>query len=731
MSFASRQLSRLQANSSRWANRSAELRQQQEEEEEEEQTTTTVTNNDDDENRETKRSKKDGVSDTIGSSVDAPIDVSGELVSDASAAEEAALAAMFPERYGIKPKIDVQSQHAARARTAAMPITSSKVKIEGAPTPSSASNTFHSTIKPKKAAVPIAPAALLGGVYDSSDDDDDDHAGSNGAGSAASSASNAAAGASTAAAVAMSTEDEEDEDSDDDEENHDTRHPLLRTLPISHEVELRSNGHTKSVSALCLDKSGGRVLSGGYDYQCKMWDFGGMNESMSAFRTFEPQEGHQVRQLVYSNSGDMFLVVTGGAQPKIYTREAVEVCTFARGDMYILDQKLTKGHSTPVTSGWWHPTDRNGCITSGIDGTVRLWDINDTNKNLNVVKLRGVVRGISVTATSFTPDGKMIVAGCSDGTLHLLKQSKGVDYRDTTVLPNAHPKGSEISSILCSHDGFSVFTRGGGDMDSSLKQWDLRAMRQPVHILEGLPSTYPETNLCFGANEKIILTGMSERIGGKVRGAGVFIDRMAMKPLTKVSFGDTDGGGGVGVVRSCWHDDINQVLFGCSDGTIRLLYDPLQSKKGALMCLGRKMKPKSQTDFTETIGHILTPHALPSMRGESHNRKRQRDKTAASLAPEAPVSGKVGVGGRPAGSQSMAAYHLSKYVSMREDPRAKDPREALLAMDELAKKDPVFFGKAYQATQPVTILAEVPEEERQVKLTQEEINLANKKQGQI
>jgi WD repeat-containing protein 70 len=35
-----------------------------------------------------------------------------------------------------------------------------------------------------------------------------------------------------------------------------------------------------------------------------------------------------------------------------------------------------------------------------------------------------------------------------------------------------------------------------------------------------------------------------------------------------------------------------------------------------------------------------------------------------------------------------------------DNSRSEDPREALLKMDEAAKKDPIFLGKAYSQTQP-------------------------------
>ena len=56
--------------------------------------------------------------------------------------------------------------------------------------------------------------------------------------------------------------------------------------------------HTKVVSALALDPSGARFVSGSYDYDCKLWDFGGMGANPKPFKTWEPAETYYVSALV-------------------------------------------------------------------------------------------------------------------------------------------------------------------------------------------------------------------------------------------------------------------------------------------------------------------------------------------------------------------------------------------------------------------------------------------------
>jgi len=63
-------------------------------------------------------------------------------------------------------------------------------------------------------------------------------------------------------------------------------------FPITHELILKD--HTKVVSALALDPSGARVLSGSHDYDCKLWDFGGMDHRCKPFKSWEPAESYHV-----------------------------------------------------------------------------------------------------------------------------------------------------------------------------------------------------------------------------------------------------------------------------------------------------------------------------------------------------------------------------------------------------------------------------------------------------
>ena len=68
---------------------------------------------------------------------------------------------------------------------------------------------------------------------------------------------------------------------------------------------------TKPVSALGMDPSGARFVSGSHDYQVRFYDFNAMDSDLKPFREITPCEAHPIKQLVYSPNGENILVIAG------------------------------------------------------------------------------------------------------------------------------------------------------------------------------------------------------------------------------------------------------------------------------------------------------------------------------------------------------------------------------------------------------------------------------------
>jgi WD40 repeat protein len=208
----------------------------------------------------------------------------------------------------------------------------------------------------------------------------------------------AGAGAKEAASDGGNSDDDDDDDdasdSDSDGEEDMGKGGLV---PCTHEAILKASG--KAITAMSIDPSAARLLTGGHDCGIKMYDFNGMNQNLNHFRELAVWEGQPLVDMQYSNSGDKILVATTKNTAVLFSREGSREADFMKGDMYVHDMAQTKGHVAALCGARWHPTDRNACLTGSLDGTVRLWDINSCDKKqVTVIKTKNA-KGQKVTHT--------------------------------------------------------------------------------------------------------------------------------------------------------------------------------------------------------------------------------------------------------------------------------------------------------------------------------------------
>jgi len=290
---------------------------------------------------------------------------------------------------------------------------------------------------------------------------------------------------------------------------------------------------------------------------------------------------------------------------------------------------------------------------------------------------------------------------CSDGSLQMW-QARGPFARPDQMIRDAHTPGTEASSIQFSLDGFTMLTRGG---DDTLKIWDLRKLGRPVHVMEGLPNNFEQTDCLFSPDEKYIVTGTSARKKGE-SGLLMFYDKATFKPVRQL------GMSGASVIRILWHKEINQIIVGGSDAKVRVLYDPTSSNKGAMLCVLRAPRAKDPFDY-EPDRPIYNPHSLPMYKPEpSARRKREkaRKDPIKSKKPDIPTTG-PGVSTRMGGNYT---GHLLRTMGVLKPIRDEDPREAILKFAKEAEENPFWF-KAYQKTQPITPFAKDDNEEGEQK----------------
>ncbi|XP_040276894.1 WD repeat-containing protein 70 [Bufo bufo] len=493
--------------------------------------------------------------------------------------------------------------------------------------------------------------------------------------------------------------DYKDSDEDDEEDDADDDNPIKR-IPDSHEITLQHGN--KTVSALGLDPSGARLVTGGYDYDVRFWDFAGMDGSLQAFRSHQPCECHQIKALQYSITGDVILVVAGNSQAKVLDRDGFPVMECVKGDQYIVDMANTKGHTAMLNGGCWHPKIKDEFLTCSNDGTVRTWDVSNDKKHKSIFKPRSAQgKRVIPTCATYNRDGKLIAAGCQDGTIQIWDRNMSVHTK--FHCRQAHAPGTDTSCIAFSYGGTVIATRGG---DDTLKTWDMRNFKKPLHVASGLPNFFPMTDCCFSPDDKLLLTGVSVK-KGEGSGKLFFFDMVDFKKVYEIAVTDAS------VVRCLWHPKLNQIMVGTGNGLAKVYYDPFQSQRGAKLCVV-KTKRKARQAETLTQDYIITPHALPMFREprqRSTRKQLEKDRLdpLKSHKPEPPVAG-PGRGGRVGTHGGTLSSFIVKNIALDKTDDS-NPREAILRHAKDAADNPYWVAPAYSTTQPQALFAEVSSEE--------------------
>ncbi|OTA66712.1 WD40 repeat-like protein [Hypoxylon sp. EC38] len=493
---------------------------------------------------------------------------------------------------------------------------------------------------------------------------------------------------------------EDDSDNSDDEDEY----------PTSHEMVIKT--HDRAVTSLSLDPAGGRLISGSIDCTVKLHDFSSLTPTtIRAFRSVDPYEtkasaateSHPIHHVEFNPlAGSVFLCISAHPQAKILSRDGDIITEFVKGDMYLRDMHNTKGHVSEVTTGTWHPTDKNLCVTAGTDSTLRIWDINNKRSQKEVLVFKSRAAGAAgrtrMTAVAWgTPaqgGNNVLISAALDGTL-VMWSGNGPFTRPAGEIRDAHKPNTWTGGLDISSDGRMVVTRGG---DNLIKLWDTRKFKEPLVSVEH-PSTsdhYPTTNIKYAPNSTSIITG-------SVTGHLHILNPGNLQPeyTTPVTPGSP-------LITVDWHPKINQIITGSANAETHVLYNPTMSTRGAVDVMSRAPKrrhiddnPELTTDQSLGLSgdSIITPGALPCTKktgitasGKSKDPRR----------PHVPQQ-------TPFLRSQPDEKHISKNIPLSQMLH-EDPREALLKYADLAKKDPVFT-KAWKDTQPVTQYADVSDEE--------------------
>jgi WD40 repeat protein len=233
------------------------------------------------------------------------------------------------------------------------------------------------------------------------------------------------------------------------------------------ELHTLRGAHTSDVCSVAWSPDGQRLATGGMDGMAKVWDASGGWKLLSTKR-----HASGVYSVSWSADGQRLATGNGDGTTKVWEPAS-------NRELFSLET-----HAGPVLCVAWSP-DGQRLATGSEDGTANVWVLANSREPLTLTptKLAASVAGATarapinrataVSSVAWSPDGKQLSTGSSQGTATVWEAASGRELFTFT----GHTL--EVHSVCWSPDGQRLAT---ASQDGTTKVWEVSGNREALTL---------------------------------------------------------------------------------------------------------------------------------------------------------------------------------------------------------------------------------------------------------
>lgn len=353
---------------------------------------------------------------------------------------------------------------------------------------------------------------------------------------------------------------------------------LVKVWDVTAGTSKDAAGHTVAVLAVATDPAGKVLVSGGADKTVRGWN---------------PASGEATKWKYDGTSAVCAVAVSPDARRVAVGCANGKLLLFAVKDDTLTPTGEAMAHSAGVAALAFHPTGEK-VATCGGDGKAKLWNAPESGAPTLAQTFDPPFRvapgspPMPVTSVSFSPDGKQLVGGGSEGVVRIWDTAGGTEVRglrghtgwvtsvqfsadgksvlscsvDATArifdLPRAEAAltghSAAVTCVTVSRDGKYAAT---GSEDCTVKVWDLASGREVAELTgesEKDSSGVGLLAVVFVGNDKVAACGHEKKLRTWSVSPSKLLSTREQKEKSFLLAADPDGKG----VAAAWVDQTNK-----------------------------------------------------------------------------------------------------------------------------------------------------------------------------